>query len=81
MDKKTKYIAAAALGLLLNAAALVALTSRPAEAQQAGARWMIATGSGGAWKINTQTGATFYCTQYPPSPRSCQSVINDPFAR
>ena len=68
MDKKMKYIAVAALGLLLNAAALVALTSRPAEAQQAGARWMIvssaASGAAFAWKINTQTGETYTCTWF-----------------
>ena len=78
MDKKMKYIAVAALGLLLNAAALVALTSRPAEAQQAGARWMISSGSGGtAWKINTQTGDAFICTEYAGSPRSCRLIPNE----
>ena len=77
MDKKMKYIAVAALGLLLNAAALVALTSRPAEAQQAGARWMISAGSGTAWKINTQTGDAFYCSEYSSLPKNCRLIPNE----
>ena len=77
MDKKMKYIAVAALGLLLNAAALVALTSRPAEAQQAGARWMISAGDGyAAWKINTQTGETVFCSALPQGVGYCTPVPN-----
>lgn len=77
-----KYIALAVLGLLLNAAAIVAVNARPASAEQTGSHWIISSGTAGAaWKINTTTGDTYYCYRTrrdervdPPNDR-----VYDPF--
>jgi len=67
------------LGFALLAGAVLAIGfSSRGEADNQGSWQISAGGNQTAWRVNTQTGATWFCAVFAPSKPGCQPAVDLP---